>query len=617
MQGQIQSIVPGLELLEVLDDKRNEVWRARRVAGGADVADVADVAVKLLKPAHEPLLPRRFGTKNRTLARVVAKNPGWVPPLDHGVAHDGRSYVVHPYFSNLSLADQLDYGPTPWFPAAKLIAQVAQILASAHLEDWTFGHLRPSNVVLDDLSEPSVTVYGTSTRRFDDGTPEFTAPEMRRGEQPTPASDVYSLALLLASLILGRAVDHDAKPAEVLGRINGQAPRRILEIIDYGLSANLRNRFADASKLAKALWVALDDPDDIDTPQTGISSDRRLSNDHVLSALMAGPLVEDAEPSPRSDPDHDQDHAPERGSDHEAVSQPDDPTDPTIDSIEPATDPFGSVAPLDEPTSPPFQVSAAGPLSELLGRRPAGGYGPGALPDRSSDNETNDLGGRENEDHSHHRSAALAADPSSQLRPRLTDVWADRVFHLLAVVRRNGASSAALVGLAVIAGLVGILGAGQIRAGSASVSDGAPAGTASTVAAVEGDRPSSPLNDPAPLDGVRSLSHAEATANQPVLREPVAAARESSTTTVFNRTEEAKDDDSTAPTGGRESKEDDDGEAADSTMTTLDPSETSASTEAPIPSTTATTQQATTTESPPSTRRRWWTRPPRDDDDDD
>ncbi|MDH3296584.1 MAG: hypothetical protein OER95_19860, partial [Acidimicrobiia bacterium] len=289
MERHGQSVVPGLRFTEILDKRRNEVWHA------VDSSNGQSVAAKLIVAAYEPMLPRRFPRRERALTKILGTTAGWVPVIDHGTAGDGRRFVTMPYYPAGSLADQLEHGPTPWYPSANLMLWVATTIGAAHQRGWSFGRLRPSNLLLESVDRPLISVYGSATRRFDDGTAQFTAPEVDRDGKPVPASDVFSISLILASLIAGREIDHSEAAEAIASEISNQTPRRILEVIDYGLSRRLENRYADAEKMAGALSAALEDPyvDD------GVSRTDELDGDHdfaeattVLAALLAGPLVD-------------------------------------------------------------------------------------------------------------------------------------------------------------------------------------------------------------------------------------------------------------------------------------------------------------------------------------
>ncbi|MEM9565338.1 MAG: hypothetical protein AAGA93_22135 [Actinomycetota bacterium] len=249
--------VPGYETTRVLGAGRSTIVLARRVPDGREVI------VKLLDPASEPVLPKWLDRRRRALLRLSREDAGLVPLLDHGTAPDGRSFVVTPWLALGSLQDQIDRGPTPWFPASKLVAEVARTVGRLHDDDIAIGDLRPSKVLLETADTPLVSVFGMATRRFDDGGPEFRAPEAGNDQPPTPAADVYSLALILCTLVLGRSPGRGEPVERFLTEVIGLVPARILDVLEHGLNDSLMNRYGGATAMYRALQRAIEaGPDD-------------------------------------------------------------------------------------------------------------------------------------------------------------------------------------------------------------------------------------------------------------------------------------------------------------------------------------------------------------------
>ena len=86
------------------------------------------------------------------------------------------------------------------------------------------------------------------------GTPDYMAPELWKGEKPTPASDVYALGVILYEL----AASHLPYPQEIpwQDRLKHKPPavrRGWDSIVRKCLDADPAQRFADAGEVAKAL----------------------------------------------------------------------------------------------------------------------------------------------------------------------------------------------------------------------------------------------------------------------------------------------------------------------------------------------------------------------------
>ncbi len=255
--------IPGFEIVKVLDNAQQTVFRARNTASGDDVV------IKLLDRAKEPILPARFDRSRRTLVRLSALDVGFVPLLDHGVAPAGNDFIVVPYYATGSLQDQVDQGPMPWAMAARLMADVAEIVGRAHAESVVLGDVRPSTILLRAVGDPMVAAMGMATRRFDDGTPDFTAPEADGGRKRlTPASDVYSLALVLGALVAGEAKKRGQTDEDYLELLRPLMPSRFLDVVEHGLAGSHTNRYRDARTMERALRAATEaDPDEPGPPE--------------------------------------------------------------------------------------------------------------------------------------------------------------------------------------------------------------------------------------------------------------------------------------------------------------------------------------------------------------
>lgn len=245
--------IPGFETVSVLADSRGTLIRA------TDAETKTDVVISLLDRAREPILPKRFIRSRRELLKLTKSGVGLVPLLGSGVASDGRDYVIVPYYPIGSLQDQVAHGPTPWYLAAEMMAEVCRIVGLAHDRDVVLGDIRPSTIFLEAVGKPAVATFGVATRRFDDGGATFIAPEAA-GDNPdrSSASDVYSLALVLAALIAGRPWARDESKDEFLAEVGATAPPRILDVIEHGLSVSPTNRYRDAATMRRAIRAAME-----------------------------------------------------------------------------------------------------------------------------------------------------------------------------------------------------------------------------------------------------------------------------------------------------------------------------------------------------------------------
>jgi serine/threonine protein kinase len=186
------------------------VWRAR------DQLLDRDVAVKEVQIAETLTDEERANAYQRTLreAKTAARlnHPGVVTVYD--VAEDGgRPWIVMQLVSAQSL-DQVLAASGPLSPrrAAEVGRQLLSALSVAHAAGVMHRDVKPSNVLLGRDDRAVLTDFGIATFQGDPrltqtgmvmGSPGFTAPERIRGEDASPASDLWSLGATLFAAVEG------------------------------------------------------------------------------------------------------------------------------------------------------------------------------------------------------------------------------------------------------------------------------------------------------------------------------------------------------------------------------------------------------------------------------
>ena len=186
------------------------VWRAR------DQLLDRDVALKEVQIAETLTDDERANAYQRTLreAKTAARlnHPGVVTVYD--VAEDGGApWIVMQLVSALSLDQVLaTSGPLAPRRAAEVGRQLLSALSVAHAAGVMHRDVKPSNVLLGQDDRAVLTDFGIATFQGDPrltqtgmvmGSPGFTAPERIRGEDASPASDLWSLGATLYAAVEG------------------------------------------------------------------------------------------------------------------------------------------------------------------------------------------------------------------------------------------------------------------------------------------------------------------------------------------------------------------------------------------------------------------------------
>jgi serine/threonine-protein kinase PknK len=172
------------------------------------------VAVKVLTADLDPDNLERFLREQRAMGRLSG-HPHIVHVLHVGTTLSGKPYIVMQYHPRGSLHERIrTHGPLDWAATLRLGVKIAGALEAAHRVGTLHRDVKPANILLTDYGEPQLTDFGIARipGGFETevgavaGSPGFTAPEMLRGAQPTPASDVYGLGATLFCALTGHAV---------------------------------------------------------------------------------------------------------------------------------------------------------------------------------------------------------------------------------------------------------------------------------------------------------------------------------------------------------------------------------------------------------------------------
>ncbi|MFC6089607.1 serine/threonine-protein kinase [Saccharothrix lopnurensis] len=174
------------------------------------------VAVKqlLLQPglaeADTDEAKRRAMREGRIAARL--QHPHAIAVYD--VAEDdGQPWLVMEYLPSQSLSAALsERGTLPPRDVASIGSQVASALAAAHNAGIVHRDIKPGNVLLGNEGTVKITDFGISRATGDvtvtatgmlAGTPAYLAPEVAKGYDPGPPSDVFSLGSTLYAAVEG------------------------------------------------------------------------------------------------------------------------------------------------------------------------------------------------------------------------------------------------------------------------------------------------------------------------------------------------------------------------------------------------------------------------------
>src|SRR5713101_870068 len=182
------------------------------------------VAVKVLSQRFvgDETAQQRFRREARAAGRM--QHPNAVMVNDFGATNDGYLYIVMELLEGLTLRDLLAReGPLDSARSVSFMLQASSAVGAAHEAKLIHRDLKPANIFIEQRPNlPAVVkVLDFGVAKFiveeheDDyktltqvgaiiGTPRYMSPEQCSGAAPlTPASDVYSLGIILYEMLTG------------------------------------------------------------------------------------------------------------------------------------------------------------------------------------------------------------------------------------------------------------------------------------------------------------------------------------------------------------------------------------------------------------------------------
>jgi serine/threonine protein kinase len=248
------------------------------------------VGVKILHPklANRKDLVSRFRREARAMSQLT--HPNTVKVFLYGELDDGSLYIVMEFLEgkNMNQTVRAD-GPFPVERALPILIQACGALDEAHKAGIVHRDLKPENIFLVQSGPlhdfPKVLDFGLAKvgeRQMRPGsviltqegmvfgTPEFMSPEQAQGKVLTPASDIYSLAVILFEALTGKlpfdaksAMEHiqlhvTTRPVLLNQRVPGKTfPPLLEQIVDRALAKRPEDRFASAADFAAAMQSIL------------------------------------------------------------------------------------------------------------------------------------------------------------------------------------------------------------------------------------------------------------------------------------------------------------------------------------------------------------------------
>lgn len=222
-------------------------WRVLRELGSGgmgtvllaerDAVDFAQqVAIKIIRGFPSTDGMRRLRQERQILANL--DHPGIARLLDGGETESGQPYLVVEYVPGLTLDAHLESHALSRDQRIDLLIQIGAAVQHAHQHLVIHRDIKPANVMVRDDGQIKLLDFGVaklvdlgsdndaivSTRVF---TPGYASPEQRAGQAIGIATDIYSLGMLLRTLLIageGAKQPLNAELSGIVGKACADVP---------------------------------------------------------------------------------------------------------------------------------------------------------------------------------------------------------------------------------------------------------------------------------------------------------------------------------------------------------------------------------------------------------
>ncbi|MFN8528469.1 MAG: protein kinase [Anaerolineae bacterium] len=348
------------------------------------------VAIKIMHQAfqHDQTFLARFEREAQIVARL--EHPHIVQVYDFA-EHASQPYLVMKYVEGRTLKQMMYQNPPTLEEIVRIMSAVAGGLDYAHRVGVLHRDIKPSNIILGNDGTPYITDFGLarmaalneSTLSADVllGTPHYISPEQAMGSRDlTTATDLYSLAVVLYELLVGRVPytsdtpfavihSHIYSPLPSPSAINPELPAQVEAVLVKALAKNPADRYPNAMAMIEAFKAAV-----AESGLTALNPDRahiaaaRIDNVPPAYESGAAPtgntqarLNRLSAPAPQNDPDMTTAPGPlPRADDFSAAYD--------LSDVIPA--PQAQVPPTETPTQPDLSQAAQSPAAGAAKPKP-------------------------------------------------------------------------------------------------------------------------------------------------------------------------------------------------------------------------------------------------------
>lgn len=265
----------------------HERYKIIKTIGGGGMANVylandiilnRDVAIKVLRLeyANDDEFIERFDREAK--AATSLSHPNIVNIYDVG-EEENILFMAMEFVDGLTLKEYIQKnGPLKVEEAIKIMRQLTDAIAHAHVNGLIHRDIKPQNILIDEHGNAKVTDFGialalsaTSLTQTNSvlGSVHYLSPEQARGGMSTKKSDIYSLGIVMYELLTGElafsgesavsvALKHLQNDIPSVRKVNPAIPQSVENIVLKATAKDAFHRYSTVFEMEEALNMALD-----------------------------------------------------------------------------------------------------------------------------------------------------------------------------------------------------------------------------------------------------------------------------------------------------------------------------------------------------------------------
>ena len=262
-------------------DSRYRILTRIGSGGMADVYRAEDT--HLGREVALKVLHRRFSADEGFVERfrreassaASLQHPNVVNVFDRG-EHDGTYYIAMEHLSGSTLKQLIDaQAPLDQDRAIELGIQILKATGFAHRRGVIHRDLKPHNVIVSAEDTAKVTDFGIARAGASEmtetgsimGTAQYLSPEQAQGQAVSPASDIYSIGVLLYEALTGQVPFHGESAVSIalkhlneqpapLSRLRPDIQVELERVVMRALAKDPAQRYTSAEEMIAALEAA-------------------------------------------------------------------------------------------------------------------------------------------------------------------------------------------------------------------------------------------------------------------------------------------------------------------------------------------------------------------------